>query len=125
MWSCGICGHDVDAADVHRRDTGDFHRACFDGLRTAGIGLSNCAEEQAECQLCSRRIARGSPIVEFFGGIDRVVHLGCFFGTANGHTRSLGACAARRSPADRGRALRGQSDALRALSRRLFAVAHA
>jgi hypothetical protein len=124
MWSCGICGHDVDAGDVHRRDTGDFHRACFDGLGTAGIGLSNCAQEHAECQLCSRHITRGSPIVEFFG-IDRVVHLGCFFGTPNGRTRSVGACAARRSPVDRGRALRGQSDALRALSRRLLVRPHA
>jgi hypothetical protein len=53
-----------------------------------------------------------APIVEFFG-ISCVAHLRCFFGTANGLTRSVGACAARLSPTDRGRMLREQSDALR------------
>jgi hypothetical protein len=124
MLDCGICGHQVDAEDVERRDTGDFHHACVSGLSTSGLGLDNCADDQTDCRMCSGRIAKGGPIVEFLG-IDGVAHLRCFFGTVNGRTRSLGACAARRSVLEMGRALRGQSDALLALSHRLFAAAGA
>ena len=120
MTSCGICGHELDGEEVEQRESGDFHRACFDALGAAGVGVSNCADEQTECQLCSRPIAKGAPVVELFG-VSCIAHLRCFFGTASndGHRRSLGAGAARLSTAKRGRALRDQSDALRALSRRL------
>jgi hypothetical protein len=121
MTSCTICGHEVDADEVERRDTGAFHRACFDGLGSAAIGVKTCADDHTECRMCSQPIVKGAPIVEFFG-INCVAHLRCFFGTANGRARSLGACAWRLSAADRGRALREQSGALLALSRRLRAA---
>ena len=121
MMTCGICGHDADRDEIDRRDTGDFHRACLDSLRTAGVALANCASEQAECRMCSAHIAKGAPIVEFFG-LDCVAHLRCFFGTTNGRTRSVGAGAARLSVVERGRLLRERSDALVALSRRLLAA---
>ena len=121
MMMCGICGHDVDHDLIDRRDTGDFHRACLESLRTAGVALANCASEQADCRMCSEHIAKGAPLVEFFG-LDCVAHLRCFFGTTNGRTRSVGAGAARLSVVERGRLLRERSDALVALSRRLLAA---
>lgn len=117
--SCEICGRQIDASDVERRDTGDFHAACLKGLGTAGIGLKNATDGDRECSLCSRGIGKGTPIVDLLG-FGRVAHLRCFFGPTNGHTRSVGACAGRLSTVDRGRVLRERSDALLALSRRLL-----
>jgi hypothetical protein len=118
MQACGICGRAVDDGDIERRDSGDFHRHCFEGLSTAGIAVSNSKRPHAECRMCSRPIARGAPIVELVG-LEAVTHLGCFFGTA-ARGRSVGACAGRLPPPARARALRAQSDALRSLSRRLL-----
>jgi hypothetical protein len=123
MLRCGICGHQVDPEEIERRDSGDFHRVCLSSLRTAGVGVNNSAADQVECRLCNQDVQKGAPIVEFFG-IACVAHLRCFFGTWNRGIRSLGAGAPRRSLADRGKALRAHSDAIRALSRRLIAANH-
>jgi hypothetical protein len=113
---CGICGREIDRGDLERRDTGDFHRACFDGLVTSGLGIANALND-GECQLCSASIASGSVIVQMFE--TRVAHLRCFFGEPNRSARSLGAGTRWLSAPEAGSMLRTRSTALLARSRTL------
>ena len=82
---------DADQA-VYRRDTGDYHAACFNGLKTSGVAVKRFSGESVGCRLCSERITTGMVIVEVVD--DCLTHVPCFFGTPNGRSRSLGACAA-------------------------------
>jgi hypothetical protein len=107
--SCGICGHPIDN-DLSRRETGDFHGKCFTSLKASGLHLKTATGEEPACLLCSQHVEKGAIAVEL---IDTAfTHLRCFFGRPNGHTRSLGACAASLSLTRRGQVLRDQSDAL-------------
>jgi len=108
---------DADQA-VYRRDTGDYHAACFDGLKTSGVAVKRFSGESVGCRLCSERITTGMVIVEVVD--DCLTHVSCFFGTPNGRSRSLGACAATPSVVSAGRSLRERSEALRPRSRYLF-----
>jgi len=57
---------DADQA-VYRRDTGDYHAACFDGLKTSGVAVKRFSGESVGCRLCSERIMTGMVIVEVVG----------------------------------------------------------
>jgi hypothetical protein len=116
--SCGICGHKI-YEDFAQRETGDFHGKCYDSLTTSGLRLTIHPGEDAACLMCARPIAKGAVAVELID--TATAHLRCFFGTTNGRAQSLGAAAATRSAAERGRALRAQSDALVNNSRLLVA----
>ena len=65
----------MDNEHLIRRDTGDFHRACYDGVIREGFGVSK-ATADAACAICKGRIAEAAVVTQMLG---HTAHLHCCF----------------------------------------------
>src|SRR5207247_10351864 len=73
--TCLICTGSIAGTDRHQHLTGDYHKACFASVASAGLRVER-SETAGSCTLCGDGVAAGSVIVR---PAQLAVHIACFF----------------------------------------------
>ena len=119
--TCLICTGSIAGTDRHQHLTGDYHKACFASVASAGLRVER-SETAGSCALCGDGVAAGSVIVR---PAQLAVHLACFFIPPRNGRRSLGAAAPALTLSERSVALRQCARVMRRMARCAQERAHA